>query len=342
MNHRPPRVLLPFSPARELRAARWPEVLISRSALSAASRAAEGLPACFHWLVLEARLTGDDQRVDMLASIVNAPGAREQVAAALADPEGLAGLEGARPLLTRWADPGRGLLAIHVLWFEWDAPFEAAVPLQLLSIDPRFWGPSDAPAPTPDEQVLLATAGHTACFGAEAPAATMACLRRAITALPRGGRAIAAATMRPRGVPRDRLFVGIPRAGVLPWLDAIGWAGDRAQVETWLPQVVAPWEPAFLQIEFADEVSGYLGIEPRQTAGLAAEYRERRRFLERLRAEGLTSAANIEAVMGWASDVIDTKGRRELRSLHMKCVLLPGQAPLVKGYLGLHFETPER
>jgi hypothetical protein len=335
------RVLLPFALDREIRAARWPEALVADEALAAVVRASEGLPACFHWLVLEVRLTGEDSRVDLLASITDAPGGRAGAAAAVGSPAGLGPLASARPLLSAWSRPDTALGEIHVLGFEWDAPFTGA-PLQLLSVDPRFWGPVGARAPTPEEQVALAAAGHAACFGEPPPPSSLQRLRRAIAALPVEGRAIAAATLRPRGVARDRLFVGLPRAQVLPWLDAIEWPGDRAQVEAWLPRIVAAWEPAFLQIELAESVTDYLGIEPRQTGRHPAEHRERRRFLERLGAEGRTSSEKIAAMTAWSREVDDPAGRREVRSLHMKCVLFPGREPLVKGYLGLHFESPGR
>ncbi len=335
------RVLLPFALDGAIRAARWPEALIAPDGLAAALRASEGLPACFHWLVLEARLTGDDPSVDLLASVADVPGGRAGLATALASPAGIGRLAGARPLATAWATSRPALAGINVLWFEWDAPFTAAAPFQLLFIDPRFWGPSDAPAPTLDEQVALAVAGRVACVGEPPSPGSQRCLRRAIAALPAGGRALAAATLRPRGRARERLFVGLPRPLVLPWLAAIGWPGDLARAEAWLVSAVAPWEPAYLQIEHAETMTDYLGIEPRQTGTTLAEHRERRRFLDRLCAEGLTTAAKVEAMTGW-SGTIEAPDRREVRSVHLKCVLSGDRPPLVKAYLGLHLESPGR
>ncbi|MCY1061752.1 hypothetical protein [Nannocystis sp. SCPEA4] len=331
--------LVAFDVAAELAALAdlWPSALIGAESLAAAERHAVGLPPIFHWTVLEARLTGDSQHVDLLASIADLPGARARVAEAI-DGELPAALVGARPLLDRWShrrDPA--LAGVHVIWLEWDAPFTRAYPLQLLSIDPRFWGDEAAPDPTLDEQVELAAAGRRAIFGEPPAGPRLAALRRAIAALPPDACALAAADFRGRGQEVDRLFVGVPRDLVLPWLADIGWPGDRKLVATWLRRAIAPWEQAFLQIELDPAVRPYLGIEPQQTGGTRSELRERRRFLEGLVSDGLTSLDKIRAVLDWPGE--RTRPGTDLvtvRSVHLKCVLQPEEAPLVKAYLGFH------
>jgi hypothetical protein len=328
--------LVAFAPADELRrmASERPAALIGAEAFAAAVGHAEGLPAIFHWLVLEARLTGEDPSVDLLASVADGDGARARVAAALRGPA-VPQLAGAGALLDVWAhrrDPA--LDDCHVLWCEWDAPFTRPGPLLLLSIDPGFWGPPDRTA-SPDERVALADAGRRAVFGAAYPADERAAHHRAIAALPAEGRAIAAADFRARGGAYSRLFVGVPRAQVLPWLAAIEWPGDRARAAAWLHRVVAPWERAYLQIELDAATRPYLGIEPEQTRGSGSELRERRRFLDLLVAERRTSSERAGVVLEWPGE----QARGDLsvvRSVHLKCVLRPDEEVQVKAYLGLH------
>ncbi|MFO0747337.1 MAG: hypothetical protein U1F43_16970 [Myxococcota bacterium] len=323
---------------------RLPEVLVPAPARDALVAFTRGLPPLFQWVMLEHRLTGPaDARVDLLASLIDAggpasSGARAAIGRTVASAAGHPALAGVR-LLEPWCQGG-DLAAVHVLWLEGDAPY-GRVPLQMVSVDRRFWGPRDGPRPTPAEQVALAAAGYRHTFGAPHDAGILAGIERAIALLPASASAIFAASLRPRGVDVDRLFVEVPREGVLPWLAAIGWPGDRDAARAWLGDVVAPWEPAYLQVELGPGgVGPYLGIEPRQTGGMRSERRERRRFLERLVADGRTSADKVAALLAWEGEarVLGPGGaRRELRSFHLKCVSTAGERPEVKAYLGFHY-----
>ncbi|MCA9662400.1 MAG: hypothetical protein KC486_28935, partial [Myxococcales bacterium] len=229
--------LVQFSIAAELEAHRplWPAALLPPDRVEAACAAASALPPIFHWLILEGRLSGDPQ-VDLMASLVDAPGVRRSVAAALERPQSPL-IEGARPLLEAWARPAahphrRCMENTPVLWLEWDAPFDRP-PFQLPCIDRRFWGDPSAPAAGVDELIEMIADGYALTFGAPYPATTLALFRRVIAALPRGARALAAASLRPRGVARERLFVSVPQALVLPWLDRVRWPGDLAPLRAW-------------------------------------------------------------------------------------------------------------
>jgi hypothetical protein len=340
--------IVPFSIAAEIAAHRplWPAALLPPDRVEAALAAASALPPIFHWLILEGRLSGDPQ-VDLMACLIDTPGARRGVAEALARPQSPL-IEGARPLLEAWARPAahphphrRCMENTTVLWLEWDAPFDRP-PFQLPCIDRRFWGDPSAPAAGVDELAGMIDDGYALTFGERYPASTSALFRRVLAALPRGARALAAASLRPRGVGRERLFVSVPQALVLPWLDSVRWPGDLAPLRTWLPRIVAPWEEAFLQIELdpaTDGLTGYLGVEPRQTELSAVERRERLRLLERLAAEGLADPARVAGVAAWTdAPHRRTAAHRVVRSVHLKCVFQPARPVEAKAYLGLHVQ----
>jgi len=335
--------LIHFSLAREIEVHRplWPAALLPPDRVEAARAAASSLPPIFHWLMLETRLTGDDPRVDLLACIVDTPGARLALGDALASSSSPL-LEGARPLLSAWASPElhpqRSCLEkTTIVWLEWDAPYSAP-PLQLPFIDRRFWGePTAAPSP-PEELVAMVDGGYQATFGEPADRAMLDAFRRLITSLPRGARALAATSLRPRGRSCDRLFVSVPQPLVLPWLDSIGWPGERARVRRWLPRLVAPWEDVFLQVEVADGApTPYLGLEPRQTELSTVDRRERARLLTSLIDAGLTDHERVAALEAWTHGPAPSGADpRAARSIHLKLILHP-EAPIeVKAYFGLH------
>ncbi len=334
--------LIPFSLSREIEVHRplWPAALLPPDRVEAARAAASSLPPIFHWLMLETRLTGDDPRVDLLACIVDSPDARRSLREALQGPTSPL-LEGARPLLQAWSSPEghperRCLENTPILWLEWDAPY-TSTPLQLPFIDRRFWGDPRAPAFTPAQLIEMVDGGYRATFDEPAAPAMIEAFRRLITTLPRGARALAATSLRPRGRARDRLFVSVPQPLVLPWLDSIGWPGELDRVRRWLPQIVAPWEEVFLQVEIEDgSPTAYLGLEPRQTELSTVDRRERGRLLGRLLEVGRTTPERIAALDAWTRTTAPSGLSRSARSIHLKCILHP-QAPIeVKAYFGLH------
>lgn len=334
-----PPPLLRFAPADALNAlrGRWPPSLVDDAGLRAAVDFAAGLPALFNWMILEARSSGPGP-VDFLAAILDVDGERDALAEIVDDPSHAA-LASSWPLLRAWSRrEAPDLDPLRVLWWEWDAPFRRP-PLVLPCIDPRFWGPP-GPPPSPESQVALAAAVHRGLYGELPPATTRDRLRRAIAALPPAGRALSTASLRPRGIAHDRLFVGIPRDQVVAWLAAIEWPGDRQRVAELLPRLLYPWEEGFLQIEVASGITPYLGIEPRQHGASPVELELRRGCLAGLAADGVVPEAFVDAVIGWSGDTPRGDGAIERRNFHLKHVLHPGGELEVKAYLGVYF-VPE-
>jgi len=347
-----PPPLVPFDLASmvERLGRAWPGALVEPSAREAVVAFARGLPPVFHWVVLESRLTSDaPQRVDLLACIIDHHDARSDLARGLASHGTHPGLAHAA-LLPRWARAEGDLARVPVIWLEWDAPFSRAEPLQLIGIDPRFWNPAAErmARPSPRTQTDLAAAGYAASFGVAHDPALLARIEGAIAVLPKSGSAIFSASLRPRGKAVDRLFVELPREAVLPWLAAIGWPGERAAAKRWLCDAIAPWEPAYIQVELsAGGPTAHLGIEPRQTSGARSERRERRAFLERLVRDGRVRADKVEALLAWQGVGQIEAGPAngplaEVRTFHLKQVSQDGEPPEVKAYLGVHYRAMSR
>lgn len=304
----------------------WPPGLVRPSDLAAAGAFARSLPPAFHWLMLETRLSpAHDERVDLLASIVDGPDVRSRVAS-LTVP--------AAPLIASWARREAPLLGdAHVLWLEWDAPFDRA-PLQIGSLDPRFWGPRSA-RPAALHQVALCDALHRASFGRSHDARVLDRLATALAALPRTGTALFGANLAPRGRRCDRLFVALPRAQVLAWLRAVGWPGDEARAARWLGRAVTTWETAYVQIELtAEGPTPYLAIESRQTTGSRSERRARSELLEWLVASGRVPRERARAALAWEGRR-RVNGSEEVRSIHLKCAWNGSEEVEVKAYLGV-------
>ncbi len=313
---------------------RWPGALVDEAALRSAVEFTENLPEIFNWLILETRAAGPP-KVDLLAAIIDINGERASLEDALAG-ETPRPLATARGLLESWSrgrDPA--LEALRVLWFEWDAPFERATPLVLPAIDPRFWGPP-GPRPRAASQVELADAVHRAVHHDPQSPAILERLISAITALPDTGRALSSASLRPRGIERSRLFVGLPRDQVMGWLEKIQWPGDLARAARLVNQIFWPWEQVFLQIEVADHVTPYLGLEPRQHETARAEVELRRVALSRLAGEGIVSRGFVDAVIGWSGSEPRRGGAIAHRNFHLKHVLERDGSVDVKAYFGLY------
>lgn len=309
----------------------WPRELVRPSDVAATAAFARTLAPAFHWLMLETRLTPrHGERVDMLASIVDQSGAT-----ALARGASVRGA----PLVERWARRGDPLLAeAHVLWLEWDAPFDAP-PLQIASLDRRFWGAPGAPHSVA-RQVALYDAIHLASFGQSHDTRVLDRLGLVLGALAPHGTALFGASLAPRGRACDRLFVALPPARAMEWLRAVRWPGDQARAERWLASAIAPWEMAFLQIEItAEGLTPYLAIESRQTTGSRSERRARTAFLTRLVTSGQVPRARADAALGWMG-VSSSRTFEEVRSLHLKCALGEAEEVEVKAYLGVHHLLP--
>jgi hypothetical protein len=301
-----------------------PRVLVDTTARADLGRFARRLPPMFHWLLVETRLTERDRsEVDLLAAVV---GERERCAE-LADAPALR----AAPLVGTWARREDARLAgSHVLWLEWDAPFEREAPLQMVSLDPSFWGPRDATT-CAREQVEVAAAAHEATFGRPHDPRGLYRIEHAIAALPPAASALFSASLAPRGLDVDRLFVALPSTEAMAWLDAIGWPGDRGRAAALIRDMVASWEKVYLQVELTPaEVKPYLAVEHCQTGGTRSERRERRRFLDGLLRSGHTTAERVEALFAW-----EQSARDDVRSFHLKSVLSADDIA-VKAYLGVH------
>lgn len=322
---------------------RLPRAIAPREAVEATEAFARRLPPIFHWAVLETRLVGDRDRVDLLPAVVRTGREQDEVGAHLTSPDLDPALRTCLPILQRWASGEASLWPAHVLWFEWDAPFTQTEPLILPSIEPTFWGPENTPPPDTTAQVRLAQIAYEAAHGVPMPSPFVAGLTGCIHALPAEATAMAVTRTHARGVDAYRLFAAVPQQQVRGWLERIEWPGDMDAMTSWLDITVPWWEPAFLQVQMDAEghTTSYLGIEPRQSPTNTLESRFRHGLLQHLVAQGLTDADTVQRVLDWPAEGLvarDGVTLRELTTLHLKVVLRADRPVEVKAYFGFHYE----
>jgi hypothetical protein len=243
-------------------------------------------------------------------------------------------------VLDAWSSSAPSTEEVHVVWFEWDAPFARKTPFVLPFIDPSFWGPPDAQIGGPAEQVARAKSLEYLEHGANDLRA-LANLRRVISRLPHGGRALAAASLRTRGSTGFRLFVRIAPGELVPWLKKISWPGDQRLVDVWLPRIVQRWEDVFVQVEVGSSTRDYLGLEPQQIDGCLTALESRRSALRFAASEGLVDPRLIEPTLSWlgSSSIPWARGAATfVRSLHLKFVFTEARLADAKAYLGWSLE----
>ncbi len=284
--------------------------------------------------MLECRLAGGDDRVDLLCCVSDVGDARDGLARSLH--AGALGLcaPAARGQLLDWArPPDASLAASPQLWLEWDRlDREGNTPLIWWGAEPAFFDRSAPPHPT----LALACLGRQIGPGAAAFAAPLA---EIVGALPEGGRLLGVGTLRPRDREAVRAFCEVPARGLGGWLEAIAWPGDVAVACGHARAALAPAEPAFVQLELLPEPGPYLGIEARQTVAGFPSRPWRRSWMRSLVKAGLCDPGKAKAVLSWPGSS-PWRGGTLHRSFHCKVALRGDAPPEAKAYLGLAFTTP--
>ncbi len=338
--------LLTFAPDEGLALVRplIPAGLVPAAAQKAVDDFVAGAPAMFQWAVLETRPASEPGAVDYLACVIGLPGVREAVEQARRTSAPWTPVESRGAVLDAWC--AGALEGVEVVWFEWDAPFSRAEPFLLPFLDPTFWGPAHARPSSPKGQVERLREIERLERGKTDDVA-LAEVERAFERLRGRGRALAAASLAARGGEGYRIFVEVAPERLLPWLEDIGWPGDRDLIRWWLPRIVSPWEQVFVQLEVGRTVRDYLGLEPEQTKRGAFELAHRRRSLETAARAGRIDAKHIPDILGWIGRTpIDAPGSRGAgildRCVHFKFVFRNAALSEVKAYLGWCVELSSR
>jgi hypothetical protein len=304
---------------------------------------ARRLPEAMHGFGFELRLAGDREPVDFYTSVVAQSGGREvlgafrSLTAERASASDVVGWDRVAAFARRWADPTSALHASVVTAFlEFDAPFAGARPPSLFArLDPPIgdgWQQWAAGGAVVDEIVAL-------LLGRAIDPATRARLTQVFATLPPGGRVIDVAAMLPRGMAAVRVFVTLPRSGLLTYLSGLGYT-DGLDALASLPEGL--WrghDHLSLQMDVAETIGPRIGVELNGDASEPASSRGWPVILGALRRAGLCSAAREAALLAWpgVGPPRATAGAwpsQVVRVLsHVKLVIQPAQPVEAKAYL---------
>ncbi len=316
------RQLPPIEPVSglELIAGSLPAWISSSAALSAVHDVVRDAPAAFNWHMLETRPGLDAGEIDFLAGLIPTPGARASTLACGATLERHPTTSSCAELVRRWASNHPSLTGIQVIWFEWDAPFDRKTPFVLPFIDPRFCGPADVTAAPLSDQLLMITSAAALLY-VPLPARRLELAQRYIRKFAEFGNVLGCFPLLGRGRSEFRLYGSAPPSRLLPLLAELRWPGSISAVERWLPAIVKPWEQIYVQLEFDEEFTDYLGLEAAQTSGRPSEMRARRDTLLASAQAGLLGADKVDGILRWVgrrSIMLESAPASLNRSLHLK------------------------
>lgn len=223
------------------------------------------LPAAFTWGGVELRLRGDDESVDFGACAAAWEGSREAIAAAL-DRDRELPVGSLRPFLERWSRGDGPSAEMPHFWLEYDDPaHDDGDPVLFFSADPQSHDPGSR-TPIPTSHLLdIARFGLTLALG-ELPGALWDTYERCARLLVEGGRVMSVAPLHPRGRAELRMDASLPRQAIGPWLDAIGWPGDRRSLALLFDLLGPGWNRNNVEIDLGDDVGPALGFLYQPTA----------------------------------------------------------------------------
>ncbi|MDR3669717.1 MAG: hypothetical protein P4L36_02675 [Holophaga sp.] len=137
---------------------------------------------------------------------------------------------GIRRFAEAWAEPSALGNAVQSVWLEFDLvqPWGSeALPGFIFALDESVALPRMAPV----QLQPLVAAGLRAVLGGEPPAPLMACLANCLRELPGQARLAYVGLMLSRKDPVYRMcLLNLPAGQTLPYLERIGWGGDRARL----------------------------------------------------------------------------------------------------------------
>jgi hypothetical protein len=163
--------------------------------------------------------------------------------------------------------------------------------------------------------------------------------------LPPGSRWIHFSTMIGRDSRALKLYGVLPRCELMPYLDAIGWGGDRSTV-SYLLQELYPGEVlgdlVFIDVNLSnlrDSRTASLGLAVSQQHLVRGADKDplRRGVLDRWCESGLACAERIAAIQNVLSDPASCS-LRDGRFLDLKLVWSADAGLVAKGYLGFHYQ----
>lgn len=222
-------------------------------------------------------------------------------------------------------------------WLEFDASADDPAPNLLFG----YW-PDDSKADRPWQ--WMQDRVFPALFGGDYSAPLRDSLDRCFRACPAGTGDFQIGLMLSRPVQAVRLCIfDLPVDAVPAYLDAIGWAGDRAALQRWIAAFRPHCDFVGLHFDVAARVFAHIGIEPNFRSGSWSRqpHREPRwpGIWQALADAGLMHPAKRDALLGWTGHQqvrLDDVPTLLLRGLsHIKVVLGGDGAALAKAYFGI-------
>lgn len=316
-----------------------PSCLVAEEEQDALFSFAEELPGSWYWGMFETRLQREASHTDLLAALVQSAETRREIQSTFSS-GGHPALDSARGTLEAWSrDDGSHFARSPNLWFEWDHDRPEAPALQWLCLSPDFFDRKQE-ALTIEQTIALCEQFMTSAPELHVHGASRT-LELLAEKLPMGGKLMSFSSLRPRGREICRAFVRLPRGTLIDWLRSIEWSGDLIELLRVLPSFEVEGEDHFLQVEFAEKVGPYLGLELAQTERGFPRRKSREAWFEFAVKEGWTSEEKARAVLDWQGATPCTLPGdmpvKLLRSFHLKLAMQPGHAPLAKAYLGFYF-----
>ncbi|WP_438030144.1 hypothetical protein [Sorangium sp. So ce233] len=322
-----------------------PRELVDDGAWARVTRVAGSLPSAMVLHSLECRLAGGASQVDYLACAARRDGSAPMLAAS--DPRRWFDLDASAEtaparigaLLAAWGAPTSAMAdAISAVWLEFDLDgVRRPVPRVGLCVDPNLGHGSHAPSREPTEAAEQALALLRGGLSASARSA----LRRAIEALPPGGRAVHVGVAVASPEEWLRCVPALPREDIPGYFERLGWRLPPSAREA-LDELCIPRDGrAKIDVDIVDgELLPKLGVFSELWPHGAAVRGAAGALLDRLVDRGLCTIEKQEALCRWpgrsTARIEGVSWPIALdRMVDLKIVLWPDGRHEAKAYLAL-------
>lgn len=312
---------------------------------------ARELPDAWYCLALEARLTSDDPRVDLLVCALADDGGRRELLA------GLSRLVTSHPpssawhrihhFCTEWAREGSALHQdVPFIWLEFDLPPGSRGPAEpflffctqrdFLTSPFGYLKALTGDVTTQARQLRLIDDGLSLLLGQRPWPAVLDRVSTCLAALPLAGHLLHVAPLSLRSLDAVRLVLTLPRGEVLTYLQAVEWPGRLDEVRSLLEGLHAESPMVGIQLDVGAVVGGTLGMQF-YFSGPDARWTT---LIDALVDRGLCAPSKRGAAVSWPGKETVTLSSRAWpvglrRELEIKLVCRPDQPPLAKAYFGM-------
>lgn len=326
-------------------APRLPAALVSQGASRRLKAVSCVLPPA-RSLAFECRLAAGSPCVDLVSGITPAWGGSDLATEAATQAHGLRAGElwsNARALCSEWSDPTsliyRKVPAVFLEFdLEGDGPV-AAQPFVTCCVQPRFFEGVLTAYDGVDGGVVQQLLWRALALVGGEPAMHPQALSLCLDALPKGAAPFLVASLRARGREAVRLVLSLPTRDVPAYLARIGHPAAASENLPLLLCLRQDSSESEVYLDIGDHVLAPLGFG--SPLFQSPDDFRLRILLDRLIQSGLATPEKCDAALGWlgCEDVVLEGAAwpcRFVRTLSIKVVDRPGEAPQAKVYLDLH------